>query len=192
MAVDNKTLAKFVLNDIPPAPRGVPQVEVTLDIDSNGILKVSAKDKATGKEQKITITGSTGLSSEEVEKMTQDAEANASEDQKKKETIEARNFADNLVYQAEKALKEAGEKVPTEVKTEVEDKIKNLKEKVATAELEELKTLTQELSTSLQKVGASMYEQKPPEGTAEKTEPTENKPVEGEIMDDPKAEAKPS
>jgi molecular chaperone DnaK len=187
MAADNKSLGKFILDGIPPAPRGVPQIEVTFDIDANGILNVHARDKATGKEQKITITGSTGLNKDEVEKMTQEAEANKAEDEKKKETIDARNMADNLVYQAEKALKDAGDKVTAEIKTEVEEKIKNLKEKSATAELDEIKSLTEELSQSLQKVGAAMYQQEQPSGEAtadkpEGSEATKEEPVEGEVV----------
>ncbi|MEK7617004.1 MAG: molecular chaperone DnaK [Patescibacteria group bacterium] len=157
MASDNKTLGKFVLDGIPPAPRGVPQVEVTFDIDANGILNVSAKDKATSKEQKITITGSTGLDKEEVEKMTKEAEAHAEEDKKKKEGIETRNIADTLVYSAEKALKDGGEKVPADVRTDVEQKLSELKGVIQTASAEDLKPKIDALSESLQKIGSAMY-----------------------------------
>lgn len=157
MAADNKSLGRFILDGIPPAPRGVPQVEVTFDIDANGILNVSAKDKATGKEQKITITGSTGLSRDEVEKLTKEAEAHAEEDRRKKEEIETRNQADTLVYTAERSLKDAGDKVSAEVRTEVEQKLSDLKSVVQTASVDDLKTKMEALSESLQKVGAAMY-----------------------------------
>ena len=157
MAADNKTLGKFTLDGIPPAPRGVPQVEVTFDIDANGILNVSAKDKATSKEQKITITGSTGLDKEEVEKMTKEAEAHAEEDKKKKEEIEVRNTADTLVYSAEKALKDGGETVPADVRTDVEQKVSDLKGSIQTATAEDLKPKIDALSDSLQKIGSAMY-----------------------------------
>jgi len=123
MAADNKTLGKFILDGIPPSPRGIPQIEVTFDIDANGILKVTAKDKATGRTQHITITASSGLSDSEVEKMRQDAESHADEDRKRKELIEVRNNADNTVYAADKALKEFGDKVPTDIKSDVEKKV---------------------------------------------------------------------
>ena len=166
MANDNKSLGRFILDGIPPAPRGVPQVEVAFDIDANGILNVSAKDKATNKEQKITITGSTGLSKDEVEKMTAEAEVHKAEDEKKKEEIETRNNADNLIYTSEKTLKDAGDKVPAETKKEVEDKAKALKDVLQTASIDELKKLTEDLSTSLQKVGSAMYQQNAPQGEA--------------------------
>lgn len=159
MAADNKSLGRFILDGIPPAPRGVPQVEVTFDIDASGIVTVKAKDKATGKEQSIKITGSTGLSKEEVEKMTKEAEMHASEDQEKKERIEQRNMADSLIFTAEKSLKDAGDKVSAEIKTEVEEKIKALKEVLDSATKEELDQKTKELSESLQKIGQAAYQQ---------------------------------
>jgi molecular chaperone DnaK len=171
MASDNKSLGRFILDGIPPAPRGVPQVEVTFDLDASGILHVKAKDKATGKEQSIKITGSTGLSDEEVARMTKEAQEHAKEDETKKEEIEVRNHADTLVYQAEKALKDGGDKVPADVKTEVEEKIKALKEIESSAPIDEVKAKTEELSTSLSKIGSSMYGQGQPEaGTAEGTD----------------------
>lgn len=169
MAADNKSLGRFILDGIPPAPRGVPQVEVTFDLDTNGILNVSAKDKATGKEQSIKITGSTGLSDEEIARMTKEAEEHAKEDESKKGEIETRNHADSLVYQAEKALKDGGDKVPAEVKSEVEEKIKALKEIQASGSVEEVKQKSDDLSASLSKIGESMY--KGAEG-AEGTEDT--------------------
>lgn len=158
MAADNKSLGRFILDGIPPAPRGVPQVEVTFDIDANGILNVSAKDKATGKEQKITITGSTGLSKDEVEKMTKEAEAHAEEDKKKKEDIETRNIAENLVYSTEKTLKDNGDKVPADVKTEVEGKMNDLKEALKGSDVADIKAKGDVLGESIQKIGAAMYQ----------------------------------
>ncbi|HSW87910.1 MAG TPA: molecular chaperone DnaK [Candidatus Saccharimonadales bacterium] len=159
MAADNKSLGRFILDGIPPAPRGVPQVEVTFDIDASGILSVKAKDKASGKEQSIKITGSTGLSKEEVEKMTKEAEMHAQEDQEKKERIEQRNMADSLIFTAEKSLKDAGDKVSAEIKTEVEEKIKALKDVLDSASKDELDQKTKELSESLQKIGQAAYQQ---------------------------------
>jgi molecular chaperone DnaK len=167
MAADNKSLGRFILDGIPPAPRGVPQVEVAFDLDANGILNVKAKDKATGKEQSIKITGSTGLTPDEIERMTKEAEEHAKEDETKKDEIETRNRADTLVYQAEKALKDAGDKVPADVKTEVEEKIKALKEIQSSAPIDEIKTKTDELSSVLSKIGESMYQKPGSEGTEE-------------------------
>jgi molecular chaperone DnaK len=173
MATDNKSLGRFILEGIPPAPRGVPQIEVTFDIDASGILSVSAKDKATGKENKIQITGSTGLSKEEVEKMTKEAEINAKEDEEKKAKIEARNHADALIFTAEKALKDGGDKVPAEVKTEVEEKIKALKDILDSGSKEDLEAKTRELSDSLQKVGDAAYKQGQQAQTQEEIEEEE-------------------
>ncbi len=167
MAADNKSLGRFILDGIPPAPRGVPQIEVTFDIDANGILNVKAKDKATSKEQHITITGSTGLSKEEVERMSKEAEANAEEDRKKKEEIETRNQADNLIYTTERTLKDAGDKVSTEDRTDVEQKLADVKS-AQDGDVEDLKKKMEVLSEAIQKVGASMYQ------NAEKSESSEN------------------
>ncbi len=158
MAADNKSLGRFILDGIPSAPRGVPQIEVTFDIDANGILNVTAHDKATGKKQNITITGSTGLSKDEVEKMTKEAEAHAEEDKKKKEEVETRNQADTLVFTAERSLKEAGDKVSAELRTDVEQKLNDLKGVIQTASPEDLKSKMDALSESLQKVGSAMYQ----------------------------------
>jgi len=159
MAGDNRTLGRFMLDGIPPAPRGVPQIEVTFDIDANGILHVSAKDKATSKEQKITITSSSGLSEEEIERMRKDAEAHAADDEKKKSLIEARNHADTLIYSSEKALKDAGDKVKAETKTKVEDAIKTLREAMPNDDLEAITKATTELSDTIQGVGSELYGQ---------------------------------
>ena len=158
MAVDNKSLGKFILDGIPPAPRGVPQVEVTFDIDANGILKVTAKDKATGRSQHITITASSGLSEAEVEKMRKDAEAHAEEDRKRKELIEARNNADNTVYAAEKALWEFGDKVPAEIKSDVEAKAADVKKVAQGEDVATIKSATEALGEVVQKIGAAVYQ----------------------------------
>ena len=161
MAQDNKSLGRFVLDGIPPSPRGVPQIEVTFDIDANGILNVSAKDKATSKEQKITITGSTGLSKEEVEKMTKEAEAHAEEDKKRKEEIEIRNTADSLVYSTERTLKDAGDKVSEDVKKDVQSKVDELKEVLKGTNSDEIKAKADALAESAQKIGSAMYKEQP-------------------------------
>jgi molecular chaperone DnaK len=161
MAADNKSLGKFILDGIPPAPRGVPQIEVTFDVDANGILKVSAQDKATGRSQHITITASSGLSDAEVEKMRKDAEAHAEDDRKRKELIEARNNADNKAYGAEKALREFGDKVPAEIKSEIETKVAEVKKTAEGDDVAAIRAATESLGQSIQKIGASVYEQNP-------------------------------
>ncbi len=161
MAADNKSLGRFVLDGIPPAPRGVPQVEVTFDIDASGILSVTAKDNASGKTQSIKITGGTGLSKDEVERMTKEAEANAEEDEKKKEMIDVRNRADSLIFTAEKSLKDLGDKVPAEIKTDVEAKIVALKEAIKGEDKADIEAKTTELSDHLSKIGESMQQQQP-------------------------------
>ncbi len=159
MAVDNKTLGKFILDGIPPAPRGIPQVEVTFDIDADGILHVSAQDKATGRAQSITITASSGLSKEEVENMVKDAEKFRQDDQKRREEVELRNNADSLIYQAEKLMREQGEKVPADLKGEVESKIAACRSAMEGQDTEHIRRTVEGLSETLQKVGASMYQQ---------------------------------
>jgi molecular chaperone DnaK len=186
-AADNKSLGRFILDGIPPAPRGMPQIEVSFDIDANGIVNVSAKDKATGREQKITITASSGLSKEEVERMQKDAEAHAEEDAKKKELVETRNHAEQLAYTAEKALRDGGDKVPAEVKADVEEKVKMVREALSGEDQEKIKTATEELSQSLSKIGESLYGQPGEPGAPEEVEAHE--PAEGEVVDEePKAE----
>jgi molecular chaperone DnaK len=164
MANDNKSLGKFILDGIPPAPRGIPQIEVTFDIDANGILKVTAQDKATSRSQHITITASSGLSDSEVERMRKDAEAHADEDKRRKELIEARNNADNLVYSAEKVLRDLGDKVPAETRRDVEDKVAKVREVMNGNDLDTIRRLTEELNQAVQQVGAAAYQQQP--GTA--------------------------
>lgn len=168
MAQDNKSLGKFILDGIPPAPRGVPQVEVTFDVDANGILKVTAKDKGTGKEQHITITGSSGMSDAEIEQMQKDAEKYAEEDKQKKEKIETLNQADSTIFQTEKVLKENEDKIPADVKEPVQtklDELKKLMEDKDNVSVEDLKSKLEELNQEVQKIGSAMYqEQTPPPG----------------------------
>ena len=157
MASDNKTLGRFILDGIPPAPRGVPQVEVIFDIDANGILNVTAKDKGTGKEQKITIAASSGISKDEVEKMKREAEVHAAEDAKKKDMIEAKNIAEALIYTSEKALRDAGAKLPDADKKDIESKIEELKKVKDNGTIDDIKKKTQDLSTAAQKIGQAVY-----------------------------------
>ncbi|MBT4349245.1 molecular chaperone DnaK [bacterium] len=158
MAGDNKTLGRFTLTGIPPAPRGVPQIEVSFDIDANGILHVKAVDKGTGTEQKITIQASSGLSDADIEKMQKDAEVHADEDKKKKEAVETRNSADNIVFQTEKFIKDNGDKFKEEDKKEMEDKTEALKKVKDGEDLEAIKTATKDLEEVVQKIGAAMYQ----------------------------------
>jgi molecular chaperone DnaK len=186
MAADNKTLGKFILDGIPPAPRGIPQIEVTFDIDADGILDVSAQDKATGREQSITITASSGLSTDEVERMVQDAERHRQEDQKRREQVELRNNADSLIYQAEKLMREQGDKVPGEVKSEVEDKVAAARSALEGQDTSVLQTAVRDLSEALQKVGASMYQEPgapPPEDEGSVPPEEDEDVVEGEFTE---------
>ena len=179
MVVDNRSLGRFILDGIPPAPRGIPQIEVTFDIDANGILTATAKDKATGKSQSIRIEGSIGLSKEDVERMKREAELHAKEDQKKRELSEAKNIADSLVYTSEKTLREVGDKISSETKKEIEGKINELKKVKEGDNIEDIKSKTSELSQVIQKIGAEMYraagEKKPEEGEGPKAEEGEYK-----------------
>ncbi|MFC1731744.1 molecular chaperone DnaK [candidate division KSB1 bacterium] len=173
MATDNKSLGRFILEGVPPAPRGVPQVEVTFDIDANGILNVTAKDKSSQKEQSIRIEAGSGLSDEEVEKMKQDAESHADEDKKKKEMIETRNMAEQLAFTAENSLKEYGDKVTDTIKSEIEEKIKNLREVKDKDDMEAIKKASEELSVAMQQIGQAMSENKTEEGQQGQEEATE-------------------
>jgi molecular chaperone DnaK len=190
---DNKNLGTFHLDGIPPAPRGVPQIEVTFDIDANGILHVSAKDLGTGKEQKISITGSSGLSKEEVERMQREAETHAEEDKKAKEAIEIRNNADNLAYQCEKQLKDLGDKVPADKKTEIEAKISALREALKGSDTDAIKTAYDELQSKFQSASEDLYKQaaaaagpggQNPQASAEAEEPaSSSKKPDGDVVD---------
>jgi molecular chaperone DnaK len=159
MAAGNKTLGRFELVGIPPAPRGIPQIEVTFDIDANGIVNVSAKDQATGKEQSIQITASSGLSKEEIDKLVKDAELHAEDDKKKRELVDARNHADALIYSTEKSIKEMGDKVEEETKTGVASAIASLKTAMETEDTEEIKRLSEELTQTSHKLAEAMYQQ---------------------------------
>jgi len=181
MVTDNRILGRFMLDGILPAPRGMPQIEVTFDIDANGILSVKAHDKGTGREQKITITASSGLSKEEVERLQQEAEMHAAEDTRKREEVETRNMADNLAYTAERTLREQGDKVPADLKGEVDSKIAAVRSALSGSDIEEVKRASQELSDAMQKVGAAVYQQAgapppPPGGEA----PGEEEPGKGD------------
>jgi len=198
MAADNKSLGRFILDGIPPAPRGVPQVEVILDIDANGILKVTAKDKATSREQKVTIQGGTGLNKDEIENLVKEAEKHSSEDKQRREQVDARNAADSLCYTAEKSIKDAGDKVPADVKTDVENKVKDIRAVLQTASAADLKQKSQALSDAMMKIGQQMYGQGQPGASPNPTgagpqpgpdnggsnEPKNpNEPVEGEVVE---------
>lgn len=190
-AADNKSLGRFILDGIPPAPRGVPQIEVAFDIDANGILSVTAKDKATNKTQSIRIESSTGLSKEEVERMKKDAELHAEEDKRKKELVEARNMADSLVYTTEKAIRDAGDKVTADEKKPVEEAIAELNKVKNGDDLEAIKKSSQALSEAAQKIGEKLYKaaqesETPPtsgQGESPKTEGTPESPKDAEVED---------
>ena len=182
MASDNKSLGTFRLDGIPPAPRGVPQIEVTFDIDANGILSVNAKDKGSGKEQSISITGASTLSDNEVDKMVKDAEMNASADKEKREKIDIKNQAETLVYQAEKQIGELGDKVDEEAKTKVEEKRVKLKEAVEKDDYELMKSLVEELQQELYSLGASVYQQANAASQAADSN-TDNKPDGDDVID---------
>ncbi|MFH1111453.1 MAG: molecular chaperone DnaK [Patescibacteria group bacterium] len=191
-ARDNKTLGRFILDGIPPAPRGMPQIEVTFDIDANGILNVKAKDKATNKEQHITITASSGLSKDEVEKMKKEAEVHATEDKKRRELVDMKNQADSVVYQTEKMLKEQGDKVPADVKKTVEEKLEEVKKTKDGDDAEAIKKAMDDLQQAAMKIGEAMYKSAPggpstgsgPSAGSEQTAGEEKKgPVEGEVED---------
>ena len=185
MADANKLLGRFMLDGIPPAPRGVPQVEVIYDIDANGILHVTAKDKATSKEQKITISGSTGLSDAEIEKMRKDAETHAEEDKKKKEAIEHKNMADTLLYTTEKALKDAGAKLTDDERKPILEKMDELKQVKDKDDVEAIKKAVDALSEAIQKIGEKLYQsaQQPTEEPMNQgtTEQEKAEPVEAEF-----------
>jgi len=179
MAPDNRTLGRFMLDGILPAPRGVPQIEVSFDIDANGILSVKAHDKGTGKEQKITITASSGLSKEEVEQMQKEAEMHAADDTKRRDEVETRNTADTLAYTAEKTLRDQKDKISDELNKEVEEKVAAVRSALQGTDIESVRKASQELSDAMQKVGAAVYQQQPPPG-AEQPPGAEPPPEGGE------------
>ncbi|MGA2527981.1 MAG: molecular chaperone DnaK [Acidimicrobiales bacterium] len=196
MAMYNKTLGKFQLVDLPPAPRGIPQIEVAFDIDANGIVHVSAKDLATGREQSITITGQTSLPREDIERMVRDAEQHAADDRQRKEEAETRNNADALVYQTDKLLKDQGDKVPAEERDRVEGALKNLRESIAGTDMERIRRDTEALRTASQAFGQRLYEQAAQQNAASSTgdasgsaaganNPSDDEVVDAEIVDDP-------
>ncbi|HSJ59373.1 MAG TPA: Hsp70 family protein, partial [Anaerolineae bacterium] len=175
MAPDNKSLGRFVLDGIPPAPRGVPQIEVTFDIDADGILHVSARDKATGREQSITITASSGLRDEEIQRMVGEADQHRQEDQQRRDLVEARNKADSLVYQGQKLLREYGDKIPPAARTNLEDRMAAVRTALDSPDINVLREAADALADALQKVGAAMYEQ--PGSAAPKEAPGDDEDV---------------
>jgi len=187
MAADNKSLGRFILDGIPPAPRGVPQIEVTFDINADGILNVSAQDKATGRQQNITITAGSGLSKEEVERMVREAERFAAEDRKRKEEVELRNSADALIYSTEKLLREQGERIPGHVKSDIESKVSSLRTALQGKNVDDIKRKMSDLQYAVQQAGAAMYEQAgptpPPPGGGSGPKPGGEDVVEGEFSE---------
>jgi len=188
MAPDNKSLGRFILDGILPAPRGVPQIEVTFDLDANGILNVQAKDKATGKEQKITITASSGLSKDEVEKLQREAESHAAEDAKRREEIELRNQADTLAYSAERTLREHSDKVAADLKSEVEGHIAEVRSALQGTDIEAVRRSVDRLNESMQKIGQAVYAGATPGADGGQGQPGEERPqeegaVEGEFRE---------
>jgi molecular chaperone DnaK len=184
MASDNMSLGRFRLEGIPPAPRGVPQVEVTFDIDSNGIINVTALDKATGKEQKVTITASTNLSQNEIDRMVKDARDHESDDRKHRELVEARNNADSLAYQTEKTLGELGEKVPANERQNIETKINELREAINGESIETIRQLTEELQNAFHALSQQVYAQQQAQPGSNGHEPQDNQSEdEGEVVE---------
>jgi molecular chaperone DnaK len=183
LAVDNKSLGRFILDGIPPAPRGVPQIEVTFDIDVNGILKVTAKDKASGRMQHITITASSGLSKDEVARMQREAESHAEDDRQRKEKIEVLNNADNTVYSAQKLLKEYADKIPAEVKTEIETNITRIKASLEKDDVDMIRAATENLGQVIQRIGGSMYDSSNPQAGPGGQQPDSGDVVDGEVKE---------
>jgi molecular chaperone DnaK len=184
MAADNMTLGRFRLEGIPPAPRGIPQVAVTFDIDANGILNVTARDQATGREQKVTITASTNLDKSDVERMVQEAKSHSADDQHRRELAEARNTGDSLAYQADKTLRELGEKVPAADRTQIESKIADLRKALESDGLAEIKRLTDEVQQASYALSQQLYAQASPSAPEGKDSPEEEGDVvEGEFRE---------
>lgn len=184
MASGNKSLGQFNLSDIPPAPRGMPQIEVTFDIDANGILHVSAKDKATGKENKITIKANSGLSEEEIKRMEEDAAQYADEDRKLRELVDARNHADGLIHSVKKSLSEHGDKLESDEKDKIEAAIKDAEEAIKSDDKAEIEAKTNALMEASQKLGEKVYaEQQAQQGGEAQAEPQGEKTVDAEVVD---------
>jgi molecular chaperone DnaK len=183
MASENKSLGRFVLDGIPPAPRGVPQIEVTFDIDANGILNVSARDKASGKEQKITIQPTSGLSENEIKRMVREAEEHAGEDQRRREEAELKNRADNLAYQAERMLRESGDRVPSEVKLEIENQVQTIRRALEQNDVSTLRGAAESLERAMQRAGAAAQPQGEPVGAASGGQGSPSDTVEGEFRE---------
>ena len=188
MANDNMSLGRFRLDGIPPAPRGIPQVEVTFDIDANGILNVTAKDKASGKEQKVTITASTNLNKNDIERMVQEARQNESTDKKRREVIETKNNADNLAYQMEKSLRELGDKVPAAERDSIESKISELKQAAQGEDVDHIKKLTEELQNTFHALSQQLYAQgqaqaQPQPDGGPSSGPQDGDVIEGEVKE---------
>jgi molecular chaperone DnaK len=184
MAADNKSLGRFLLDGLLPAPRGVPQIEVTFDIDANGILNVSARDKGTGREQKITITAGSGLSKDEVEKLQREAEMHAADDRRRRDEIETRNAADSLAYSAEKTLRDNADKIEAGLKTEVEGKIQAVRTALQGTDTDAIRRSADELQASLQRIGEAVYGQGgAPEGGSPEDGAASEGTVEGEFRE---------
>ncbi|NLX09023.1 MAG: molecular chaperone DnaK [Chloroflexi bacterium] len=193
MAADNKTLGKFILDGIPPAPRGMPQIEVTFDIDANGILNVTAQDKATGREQKITITASSGLNENEIDRMVHEAEQHAAEDARRREQVEVRNRADTMIFTAEKALRDYGQQVPDETRRDIESKVEDVRQALDSSDADRIKRASDALGTAIQQIGAAMYGSQPGEqppmggqpggGDTGYGEPTDEDVIEGDFTE---------
>jgi molecular chaperone DnaK len=195
MAADNKSLGRFILDGIPPAPRGVPQVEVSFDIDANGIVNVQAQDKATAKSAHITIQATSGLAKDEIERMVHEGQTHAAEDKSRRDRVEARNEGDNAAYQAEKFIKDNGDKIPAEKKTDLQSKVSTVRSLLESDDPEAIKRATEELKTAFSAIGASMYQQSGntagepaagnpnPEGSADGNTGGGQNPPEGDVVD---------
>jgi molecular chaperone DnaK len=183
MAAGNKSLGQFNLSDIPPAPRGMPQIEVTFDIDANGILHVSAKDKATGKENKITIKANSGLSEEEIQKMEEDAAKYADEDRKLRELVDARNSADGMVHSVKKSLSEHGDKLDADEKAKIEAAIKDVEDVLKDGDKETIEAKTNALMEASQKLGEKVYAEQQAQANTESAQPQGEKTVDGDVVD---------
>lgn len=183
MAADNMLLGEFRLEGIPPAPRGTPQIEVTFDVDANGIMNVSAKDRATGKEQKITITASTNLTKEDIDRMVKEGERNAAEDRRRRELADARNTADTLTYQAEKALNELGDRLPPDERSRIESQMNELRQAMAGEDVGRMRQLSETLEQMVHSLSQQAYAAQPEGGSAGQGGPEPDDTVEGEFRE---------